>query len=71
VDRKIRLPKEGFIDGTEAEGQGFLPTDTEDVEGHRAPDGEEFSPLPTPPSFGLDRSPGHGGELHDSGEDSK
>ena len=33
MDKKISLPKDQFIDDTDAEGQGLLPTD-QDVEGH-------------------------------------
>ena len=71
MDKHIKLPKEGFIDDKDIEGSGLLPTD-DDVEGHIRPDQngpEDFTVLPPPPGFGLDRSPGHGGELRDSSED--
>ena len=64
MDKHIKLPREGFIDDKDIEGSGLLPTD-DDVEGHTS----DFSVLPPPPGFGLDRSPGHGGELRDSSED--
>jgi hypothetical protein len=41
-------------------------TDGEDVEGHRRPvelTGDDLTILPSPPSLGLSRTPGHGGEL--------
>ena len=53
------------------EGEGFnrrpgdpdsdIPTPDEDVEGHRLP-GDGLTILPAPPSIGLRRTPGHGGE---------
>lgn len=61
MDKKIRLPKEGFLDETEAEG--VLPTDT-DVEGHLAGHPDDFTGLPPPPGIGT-RSGGHGGEVRD------
>jgi hypothetical protein len=64
VDKKITLPKGQFIDDTDAEGQGLFPTD-DDVEGHGKPSPDDFTVLPPPPGIG----PGHGGELHDSGDD--
>jgi hypothetical protein len=64
VDKKIRLPRENFIDDKDAEGLVSLPTD-DDVEGHAS----DFTVLPPPPGFGLNRSPGHGGEVVDSSED--
>ena len=64
VDKKITLPKDQFIDDTDAEGPGLFPTD-DDVEGHGKPAPEDFTVLPPPPGVG----PGHGGELHDSGDD--
>jgi len=71
VDKKISLPKGQFIDDTDAEGQGLLPTD-QDVEGHvvirNQP--EDFTVLPPPPGVGSNRSP-HGGELHDSSDDDR
>lgn len=72
MDKKISLPKGQFIDDTDAEGQGLLPTD-QDVEGHvkisqNGP--EDFTVLPPPPGHGSNRSP-HGGELHDSGDDDR
>jgi hypothetical protein len=67
VDKKITLPKGQFIDDTDAEGQGLLPTD-DDVEGHVKLTPEDFTVLPPPPGIGSNRSP-HGGELHDSGDD--
>jgi hypothetical protein len=91
VDKKLRLPKDGFIDEQDVEGhrrmantnvepEGFAPRDEgdkphadaaleEDVEGHRialARNVEDFTILPAPPSYGLNRSPGHGGELTDA-----
>jgi hypothetical protein len=68
VDKHIKLPKEGFIDDKDIDGSGLLPTD-DDVEGHGLNKPDDFSVLPPPPGFGLDRSPGHGGEVHDSSED--
>jgi hypothetical protein len=72
MDKKISLPKSQFIDDTD-EGQGLLPTD-QDVEGHvvigrNQP--EDFTVLTPPPGVGLNRSPGHGGELRDSGDDDR
>ena len=64
VDKKIRLPKEGFIDDKDAEGLVSLPTD-DDVEGHAS----DFTVLPPPPGVALSRSPGHGGEVVDSSDD--
>jgi hypothetical protein len=71
VDKKISLPKGQFIDDTDAEGQGLFPTD-DDVEGHvkiNLNPPEDFTVLPPPPGIGMSRSPGHGGEVHDSGDD--
>jgi len=72
VDKKISLPKGQFIDDTDAQGQGLFPTD-DDVEGHvvirNQP--EDFTVLTPPPGVGLNRSPGHGGELHESGDDAR
>jgi hypothetical protein len=66
VDKRIKLPKDQFIDGTDTEGTGLLPTD-EDVEGHLLGNQpEDFTVLPPPPGIGLSRTPGHGGELHDT-----
>lgn len=76
MDKKIRLPRARFIDDKDPEGLVAMPTDDEDVEGHRqiirntnAP--EDFTVLPPPPGFGLNRSPGHGGEVVDSSEDAR
>ncbi|HEU5205496.1 MAG TPA: hypothetical protein VFU17_14490 [Candidatus Limnocylindrales bacterium] len=71
MDKKIRLPRENFIDDKDAESLVSLPTD-DDVEGHvvlgrNQPD--DFTVLPSPPNLGLNRSPGHGGEVRDSGKD--
>jgi hypothetical protein len=68
VDKKISLPKGQFIDDTDAEGQGLMPTD-QDVEGHVKLSPEDFTVLTPPPGVGLNRSPGHGGEVHDPGDD--
>ena len=68
MDKKIRLPKGQFIDDTDAEGQGLFPTD-DDVEGHAKLTPEDFTVLTPPPGFGPNRSPGHGGEVHDSSDD--
>ena len=72
MDKKIRLPRESFIDDKDAEGLVALPTD-DDVEGHRinmnTP--EDLTVLPSPPGLGLNRSPGHGGEVIDSGDDDR
>jgi hypothetical protein len=97
VDKKLRLPKEAFIDGQDVEGHGSPPADgaapdgeslrpfeatpdgktagaggdallSDDVEGHRLMqnngdlDADDFTILPAPPSIGLRRTPGHGGE---------
>jgi hypothetical protein len=84
VDKKIRLPKEQFIDGQDVEGhrirmndrnvedpgpdgvvrrtapeQDIPQVDEDDVTAHR----DDFTVLPAPPSIGLRRTPGHGGEL--------
>ena len=67
MDKKISLPKGQFIDETDAEGNGLLPTD-DDVEGHGKPSPEDFTVLPPPPAFGSNRAP-HGGEVNDSGDD--
>lgn len=60
MDKKFRLPKEAFIDD-------------QDVEGHRLPtsvkSGDDFTVLPAPPSIGLSRVPGHGGEIQPTDED--
>jgi hypothetical protein len=92
VDKKFRLPKEGFIDGQDVEGHGLSsrsrvgpgeqvggrpggpdsnePTvDENDVEGHGTPGGDHMTVLPAPPSIGLRRTPGHGGELTPDEED--
>ncbi len=93
MDKKLRLPKDGFIDEQDVEGhrkgsnlnvdpEGFAPRDEgdkphgdaaleEDVEGHRSAavfggNGDDFTILPAPPSYGLNRRPGHGGELTDA-----
>jgi hypothetical protein len=88
VDKKLRLPKDGFIDEQDVEGhrtppkddvapEGFVPRDEadkphadaaleQDVEGHRLRNAEDFTILPAPPSYGLNRRPGHGGELTDA-----
>ena len=73
MDKKISLPKGHFIDDTDAEGQGLFPTD-DDVEGHvkisvNGP--EDFTVLTPPPGIGGNRSPGHGGEALDSGDDDR
>ena len=70
MDKKISLPKGQFIDDTDAEGQGLMPTD-QDVEGHVKLSPEDFTVLTPPPGVGLNRSPGHGGEVHDSGDDDR
>ena len=71
MDKKIRLPRESFIDDKDPDGLVELPTD-DDVEGHRVGNTpEDFTVLPPPPGFGLNRSPGHGGEVVDSGEDDR
>jgi len=69
MDKKFRLPKDAFIDDEDVVGHGIAADDetpeasteedpeTEDVEGHG------LTILPPPPSIGLRRSPGHGGEL--------
>jgi hypothetical protein len=54
VDKKFRLPKDEFIDGQDVEGHG-RPTEP--------PAGDDLTILPAPPSLGLNRTPGHGGEL--------
>jgi hypothetical protein len=64
MDKKIRLPREGFIDDKDAQELVDLPTD-DDVEGHAS----DFTVLPPPPGLGLNRSPGHGGEARDSSDD--
>ena len=72
MDKKISLPKGQFIDDTDAEGQGLLPTD-QDVEGHVVigrNQAEDFTVHTPPPGLGSNRSP-HGGELHDSGDDDR
>jgi hypothetical protein len=68
MDKKISLPKGPFIDDTDAEGQGLMPTD-QDVEGHVKLSPDDFTVLTPPPGVGPSRSPGHGGEVHDSGDD--
>ena len=67
MDKKIRLPREGFIDDKDIEGPGVKLTDPtdEDVEGHAS----DLTVLPAPPNLGHNRSPGHGGEVRDPGED--
>ena len=70
MDKKIRLPREAFIDDKDPEGLVAMPTD-DDVEGHLQNTPEDFTVLPPPPGFGLNRSPGHGGEVVDSGEDDR
>ena len=70
MDKKIRLPRESFIDDKDPEGLVAMPTD-DDVEGHGQTGPEDFTVLPPPPGFGLNRSPGHGGEVVDSGEDDR
>lgn len=87
MDKKLRLPKDQFIDGQDVEGHrvpgdraddvpgpvdAAPPADAtkvrldgledEDVEGHGAPSADDFTILPSPPSIGLRRTPGHGGE---------
>ena len=70
MDKKIRLPRENFIDDKDAEGLVSLPTD-DDVEGHARVTPEDFTVLPSPPNFGLNRSPGHGGEIADASDDDR
>ena len=92
MDKKFRLPKEGFIDGQDVEGHRVPsrnnagpgekvagrpggpdsndPTvDENDVEGHHTPGGNRMTVLPAPPSIGLRRTPGHGGEITPDEED--
>jgi hypothetical protein len=52
MNKNIKLPKEGLV--TPEDGPDGLISET-DVEGHGLP-------LTPPPSFGANRSPGHGGE---------
>ena len=73
MDKKIRLPRESFIDDKDPEGLVEMPTD-DDVEGHARispTTPEDFTVLPPPPGFGLNRSPGHGGEVVDSTDDDR
>ena len=61
------------IGRNQPEDEGVLPTD-DDVEGHLVigrNQPEDFTVLTPPPGIGLNRSPGHGGELHDSGDDDR
>jgi hypothetical protein len=51
--RDMRMPKEGLVEPEAAGPDGFI--DQDDVEGHGLP-------LTPPPSFGSQRTPGHGGE---------
>lgn len=53
MNKHIRLPKEGLVTPEDAPA-GFI--DETDVEGHGLP-------LTPPPSFGANRTPGHGGEI--------
>ena len=89
MDRKIRLPKDAFIDeqdvegharsrlqddqpGPQAQGQDDFKSRVEDTEGHiggRPGSPDDLTVLPAPPSLGLRRTPGHGGELTDDAED--
>ena len=73
MNKNIKLPRESFIDDKDAESLVELPTD-DDVEGHVRIDRdtpEDFTVLPSPPGLGLNRSPGHGGEVVDSSDDAR
>ena len=73
MNKNIKLPKESFIDDKDAESLVELPTD-DDVEGHvriNLNPPEDFTVLPSPPGLGLNRSPGHGGEIVDSSDDAR
>ena len=54
MQKNVRLPKEGVTEPDGVPGQEPL-IDSNDVEGHGLP-------LTPPPSFGSQRTPGHGGE---------
>jgi len=66
VDKKIRLPRDGFIDDTVGDA-----LDAEDTEGHRLRQArpDDLTVVPAPPGIGLRRTPGHGGELISDDED--
>ena len=61
TNKRIRLPKEGFVAGDEPTTGGTHLED-QDVEGH------SFA-TPAPPSLGPTRSPSHGGEVTPSDDD--
>ena len=52
MTKRFRLPKDGLV---EPEERASSELSGDDVEGHGLP-------LTPPPSFGAQRSPGHGGE---------
>ena len=54
MQKNVKLPKEGVVDPENARTGDEL-IDSNDVEGHGLP-------LTPPPSFGPQRTPGHGGE---------
>jgi hypothetical protein len=55
MQKNVKLPKEGLVDPQGQDIGGQEVRDASDVEGHGLP-------LTPPPSFGPQRTPGHGGE---------
>lgn len=51
--QNMRMPKDGLVEPEARRRDGFI--DENDVDGHGLP-------LTPPPSFGSQRTPGHGGE---------
>ena len=55
ADKRIKLPREGFVDPNQRKpGEQFIDI-SDDVQGHGLP-------LPAPPASFLRRGSGHGGE---------
>ena len=59
MTKRFRLPKDGLVEPEERASSGLAG---DDVEAHGLP-------LTAPPSFGPQRSPGHGGEIASRIED--